>query len=128
MRRQIRSSVFETNSSSTHAICISKKDLSTAELQGTTVLFECGKFGWEVETYKDIFSRASYLYQAILDLNYDNPEKCSEVLTHIKGILSEYGITCYFKPPTTDNWGFKEGYIDHAYDTKEFVESVLESE
>lgn len=127
MKVQIRKGVFETNSSSTHAICISKKDLSTAELQGTTVLFECGRFGWEVETYKDIFSRASYLYQAILDLNYDNPKECSEVLNCIYDTLSEYGITCYFKPPTTDSWGFNEGYIDHAGDTREFVESVLHS-
>lgn len=90
MRIQIRNNVFETNSSSTHAICISKKNPSTAELQRTTVLFECGRFGWEVETYKDISSRASYLYQAILDLNYDNPKKCSEVLNCIYDTLSEF--------------------------------------
>lgn len=127
MRLQIRKNVFETNSSSTHAICINKKDLNTAELQGTTVIFDCGRFGWEVETYKDIYSRASYLYQAILDINYDNPEECSKVLRCINDTLYDYGIACYFIPPKTDSWGFNEGYIDHAFETKEFVDSVLDS-
>lgn len=128
MRRQIRSSVFETNSSSTHAICISKKRVDLDKLRGTTVHFFCGTFGWEVDEYNTLEDRASYLYQAILDLNYDDVEKRSEMLNRIVDILGKYDIDCYFKPPETDRWGFNEGYIDHANQTEEFVEAVLHNE
>ena len=40
MRRQIRRGVFETNSSSTHAICITKEDCKGL---GTHLDFEIGR-------------------------------------------------------------------------------------
>lgn len=46
MKRQIRKSVFETNSSSTHAICITKKK-DNYKLPDH-IDFEFGKFGWGI--------------------------------------------------------------------------------
>jgi hypothetical protein len=48
MKRQVRYGVFETNSSSTHSICIltETEQLSIPD----RVEFECDEFGWEVDT------------------------------------------------------------------------------
>lgn len=46
MKRQIRKSVFETNSSSTHAICITKKK-DNYKLPDH-IDFEFGEFGWDM--------------------------------------------------------------------------------
>ena len=46
MKRQIRRGCFETNSSSTHAICITKTDVNKEGLP-SHVTFTHGEFGWE---------------------------------------------------------------------------------
>ena len=51
---QIRSSVFETNSSSTHSIAISKKPV----VAGKYIRFCIGEFGWA----NGIADTADYLY------------------------------------------------------------------
>ena len=45
MKRQIRRGCFETNSSSTHAICITKADVNKEDLP-SHVTFTHGEFGW----------------------------------------------------------------------------------
>ena len=70
MKRQIRRSVYETNSSSTHAICISKNnDYKKRDY----IEFETGEFGWEWDTYETVHSKASYLITAILN-GYDKED------------------------------------------------------
>ena len=59
MKRQIRSSVFETNSSSTHSIAISKAHV----VAGKYISFRIGEFGWE----NGCADTADYLYTAILE-------------------------------------------------------------
>lgn len=59
---QIRNGVFETNSSSTHSICISKKPV---DADGCHVDFHFGEFGWE----NDDADVADYLYTAIYELD-----------------------------------------------------------
>ena len=54
--KQIRTSVFETNSSSTHSIAISKKPVTI----GKYIYFGIGEFGWE----NDCVNTADYLYTA----------------------------------------------------------------
>ena len=69
---QIRQGVFETNSSSTHAISICKYH-SNVELP-EVVKFESNQdFGWEFEKYTDIYSKANYLWLAICYM-YNTPE------------------------------------------------------
>ena len=55
MKRQIRRCCFETNSSSTHAICITKADVNKEDLP-SNVTFTHGEFGWENDEYSDLWS------------------------------------------------------------------------
>jgi len=62
---QIRKSVFETNSSSTHSISIESGDVklySNINHNGIIVL-SGGQFGWEEETYNDPMTKANYCAQ-----------------------------------------------------------------
>lgn len=63
MKRQIRKSVFETNSSSTHAICITKKKDNYKIPKH--IDFEFGEFGWEHDEYNDPETKLSYLVTMI---------------------------------------------------------------
>lgn len=127
MKRQIRCGVFESNSSSMHAICISKKKPDMDELP-SCISFTHGEFGWEYDIHDGLWSRASYLYQAICDLHYGDEKGLSECINQISDTLGKYGIVCDFEPIKRDEYGFTEGYIDHAEGTSKFVESVLHSE
>ena len=121
MKRQIRRGCFETNSNSTHAICIIKADVNKEDLP-SHVTFTHGEFGWENDEYSDLWSKASYLYQAICSC-YEGDEK-AEVINKITELLAEYGIICDFEPDKDKEWG--DGYIDHGYETIDFVKAVLE--
>ena len=127
MKTQIRSNVFETNSSSTHSICISKDPVNISDIEGKTVVFTHGQFGWEWEQYTSLWSKASYLYQAICDVYRDEKER-SDAMNQIYEILGKYGIDCEFEPTKKDHWCLEYGYIDHGSELKEFVDSILHSE
>lgn len=124
MKRQIRRGTFETNSSSTHAICITKSDVNKSSLPNY-VEFEHGEFGWEVAEYHGLHSKASYLYQAICSCCYGDDDRKENMLNRISKVLYEHGITCTFEPDTSE-WG--DGYIDHGSETIDFVEAVLNDE
>ena len=110
MKRQIRQGVFETNSSSTHAICISKNhDTSNLKLPDS-VLFDHGEFGWECRKLRHVWEKASYLYEAILGTYYVNNSE--EQLNHLKEILNKHGVECDFEPTSGKYWD--DGYIDHV--------------
>jgi len=127
MKRQVRNNVFETNSSSMHSICISKKPVITDDINGKFVYFQPGEFGWEFEKYDDLEDKASYLYEAITDL-YRDEKECSDVLNRLYETLGKYGVSCKFKAKKKDKYGFTEGYIDHVDQTAEFLKAVLHSE
>lgn len=117
MKRKIRKNVFETNSSSTHAVCISKKSDIPKDFQ-KYVNFETDGFGWEFAIYKDTETKANYLYTAMtqtLDRNdrFDAEDK-------IEKWLGRNNIQCDFY--------FGRGNIDGGYELGEFVEFVLSSE
>lgn len=120
---QVRNGVFETNSSSTHSICIPKKTNRT----DTYVEFGIGEYGWENRRVDDT---PSYLYTAILcAYKYD---EAMEKVEKLKSILNRRSIGYSFeKPKWDDSWGYKylnNGYVDHAYETRDFVEAVLNDE
>lgn len=124
---QIRSNVFETNSSSTHSICISKK----TNFIVNHVNFTLGKFGWENDT---VYDTASYLYTAILS-GYEY-EEAMKKLDKLTDILNEHNITYRFEKPKWEISGYSgkpylrydSGYIDHAYETNELVEVLLDDD
>lgn len=118
MKIQIRNNVFETNSSSTHAICITKKHIYPSDLP-EVIVFKHDEFGWEVRKLKSCKKRASYLYEAICSSSnkYDRLET-------LEKILNSYGIKCEFESPGDEYCG----YIDHGYDLYDFVEDLLSDE
>ena len=120
MKRQIRQGVFETNSSSTHAICISKDhDISKLTFPNS-VSFDHGEFGWECRKLMNIREKASYLYEAILGTyRYDDSEG---KINRIKEILNKYGIMCDFESNSNN-----DGYIDHVGDDDmtDWLENML---
>ncbi len=61
-KRQIRQGAFETNSSSTHSICIATE---TQYNIPTSIEFNFGDFGWEVNKLTSRKAKASYLYTCI---------------------------------------------------------------
>lgn len=120
--KQIRNNVFETNSSSTHSICISKKPVS---VDGHFIRFHIGEYGWE----NDCVDAADYLYTAILE-----QDECDELLDKLKKILDKYSIKYNFEEPIyhvssdgEDKW-LEYGYIDHSYELKEFLDIILSNE
>lgn len=123
MKRQIRSSVFETNSSSTHSIAIPKKPV----IAGEYISFNIGEFGWE----NDCVDTANYLYTAILE-----QDDRDELLDKLKDILNNHSIKYKFEEPKYEKsndgkriWlSFKCGYIDHANETRKFILAVLNDE
>ena len=119
MKMQIRQGVFETNSSSIHAICISKDhDISKLELP-FLVKFMRDEFGRENDKLSDTYKKASYLYESILGI-YKN--KADEKLKHIETVLSNYEITCSFEENSY-------GYIDHVgTGVKEWIEKIVDDD
>ena len=126
MNRQIRRGVYETNSSSCHAIAISKTPINTNKLPDH-VTFTHGEFGWESEEYHDTWSKAAYLYEAIYSC-FEDDNNVQEKLDHIIEVLGSYGITCEFEPNERNEYGYCNGYIDHGYETIDFVNEVLEDD
>lgn len=130
MKRQIRRNVFETNSSSTHAICITKKK-NNYKLPDH-IDFEFGEFGWEYDEYRDVDNKASYLITAIFSFGKSETD---EKLARLKNILDVHNITYSIPEPKVKSytWGKTEhfyydlgyNYIDHGGETKGFVYTVL---
>lgn len=115
--KQIRQNVFETNSSSTHSICISKKPVSA---DGHFIRFHIGEYGWEL----DCVGTADYLYTAILCM-----EDSENLLRKLKVILDRHQITYEFEEPNySDSGWLNNGYIDHSYETRDFIDGVLNNE
>ncbi len=68
MKTQIRKGCFETNSSSMHAIVITK-DKPENIYTGYACEFRVGEFGWEHRRYMDFMDKASYLWTIIVNGN-----------------------------------------------------------
>ena len=121
---QVRQSVFETNSSSTHSIAIPKK----CDTIVNQVYFGLDEYGWENSTVRDT---ASYLYTAIM-CAYNESEQIKK-LARLTTILNEHDIAYTFEKPQWETYdsGYKvlaNGYIDHAHATRELVETLLDND
>ena len=121
---QVRKGVFETNSSSTHSICISREHVEPSDF----IYFCLGNFGWD----NDEVSAKDYLYTAIMTM--DNWE---EELDKLKSILDEYGVNYEFEEPElryynyghgVEGYYLENGSIVHCCEVLPFVENVLNDE
>ena len=109
---KIRHNVFETNSSSTHSICIAKDATLTIK---TALHFTSGEFGWEHDTLKSVHEKASYLFTGFYaNGREDDFKKLIELLIS-KGIDATYDDEC-------------DGYIDHSNELHIFLNAICSSE
>ena len=67
MKTQIRRNIFETNSSSVHAITITNKKVNGDLAKYISCEFTVRNFGWEHVTYYDFNAKASYLWTIIVN-------------------------------------------------------------
>ncbi|MBO5435302.1 hypothetical protein J6A31_05755 [bacterium] len=126
MRIQIRKGVFETNSSSTHSICISKTpvEINTNRI----VAFYLKDYGWSEDEEYDVHN---YLYTAIM--TFDDRD---ELLAKLKSILDKNGIKYTMQEPkfhcfSNDGKTYSyldNGGIDHSDGTRAFIDTVLNDE
>ncbi len=114
----VRNSVFETNSSSTHAISF-VTDWNVDKLP-PYVSFHLDSFGWE----SNYVNALDYLYTAIV-VYYDH-DTAEEKLDHLKALMDEHKIEYKFYPEF-DKINPRDGeayYIDHSSDLTEFLEAM----
>lgn len=150
MKIQVRRNIFETNSSSLHAISIVKN--SKVKNYPKEVVFDSGEFGWQPDTYYGTFSKACYLWEAILDYSYkEGNEYINEVklvIEKITNILNKHGIKATFiygnvevvkkvwsdetehlYVKFTDGKGNKdEGWLDHGCECHDLIDALIENE
>ena len=117
---KIRKGTFETNSSSTHSIAISKNKINIPT--GSYINFRIGEYGWEESEY----SFPSYMYTSLL---YNND---IEGLEKLKSILDKWGVEYSFQDPIwhyygEDKW-LDNGYIDHGGETYSIMKKILADE
>lgn len=107
----IRQSVFETNSSSVHSICISKEK---PKILPSRIIFRIGEYGWDNES---VYNTQDYLYTIICSMENDVKKK---YLGEIERILNKNGIDVGFVEPAEGWYG-----IDHVSEAFDFVTTVL---
>lgn len=120
----IRKGLFETNSSSTHAICIGK-DNHDLEIP-SELTFKVGEFGWENAIHDDVLTLASYLYTALTE--WFDKKALTKHVNHIYTLLGHNGCKATFIEPNVGAWGLEEGYIDHSEGLGDFLNKVLSSD
>lgn len=106
--KTIRQSVFETNSSSTHSICVSEE----CELNDTIgkddsgdITLDGGEFGWELAKYEDAKTKADYMAQYVVDWCGDRSIEFQMILVDV--IKRQTGC----REVVFGN--LESGYIDH---------------
>lgn len=133
MSLKVRQGVFETNSSSTHSICIAKYvELTIPE----SLNFSLGKFGWDYRILDSVHKKASYLYTALVCNDREDDVNCIINLLLDKGIevtaeeiiwkynkyTNSKGEECTYKILVPD------GYVDHQNELGEFLDAICEDE
>ena len=126
--KQIRNNVFETNSSSTHSIAIPKKCEAPSRVNLYT-----GDFGWSF----DEVDAADYFYTAIYETS-DTEFELQEKLEKLRSILEAHDIEYHLARVKHHTWfsnydnkeylSLDDGYIDHGYELKDFVDELLNDE
>lgn len=94
--RQVRQSVFETNSSSTHCMCI-VSDRKAELVFPCRLRFSCEEYGRERGELRSAEDKASYLYSSILSLF--ERKKAEDAKSWIMEELGKVGVECDFETP-----------------------------
>jgi hypothetical protein len=139
MTTQIRQSVFETNSSSTHSLSVSPCDsrdlLDTLPLnEDGNVVLAGGEFGWEIEDYTDAYSKANYAaiyvsswageksdrYHEVLDSVIQEQTGCSNVVYDFNTTWEDDCETSYI-----DHQSVEGGQLDYLFDDPELLRQFI---
>ena len=135
MKKQIRKGVFETNSSSTHAICISTDDVLDIPKE---IHFGFDDFGWERDTHSSIRAKANYLYTCLPYVAEDY-NTLQQYVAFIYNTLKSHGV----ENITMDNFEIGVGtwddihfciqpandcYVDHGIEAESFVKDICTDE
>lgn len=119
--RKIRRKVFETNSSSMHAISIGGN--KPIRYVPEVLNFYFGEFGWE-DSYAD---PADYLYTAVYGYFGYNDDLINQWLNYISETLAKRGCKAVFHTnPPSAFW--EHGYIDHSSELYELFEYLSDEE
>src|SRR5690348_3254391 len=125
MKQKVRESVFETNSSSTHSICIAK---DAEIILPESLHFSFGEFGWEHGSLGSTGEKASYLYTGLVANGRQDDFKA------IVAVLEGAGVEVTFEEPVFTNhkdgtpktYADNEGYVDHSDELVSFLNAVCE--
>lgn len=123
MKPVIRQGVFETNSSSSHSLCIAVGELQDmCHLAQKVITAITGEFGWAVETHYDFDTKLAYLYTSAargikLPSDFDSSVLPEELYTDRIRMI-ERVVKNYTKCERVDFVVQKDnyypfGYIDH---------------
>lgn len=121
--RKIRQGVFETNSSSTHSVSISKKnssdfmDTSLVPDEDGNIVLTGGEFGWEVCSYNDAGTKANYLAVALIEYSNIKKSPGSEMYEMFLDVIKEQtGCKEVIMGFSTDWDADDYSYIDHGHE------------
>lgn len=123
---QIRTGVFETNSSSTHSIAIPRSSSTLSYVE-----FNLDEFGW---TFGEA-NPADYFYTAIYETS-ETLDGVKKKVEKLKNILEAHNIKYDFQRPkikeyNDDGYSYfhlENGYIDHGFELTGFVDDLLNDE
>lgn len=104
MKKQVRKNIFETNSSSMHAITVTSQPHRIKYPDMEQIEFHTGEFGWSHIVYCDTHSKASYLWTAI-----------------VHNFIKEYVSGYWKKDKNGKNKTYISGYIVLDVENPEYI-------
>lgn len=125
---KVRSQVFETNSSSSHSLVLNPTMTEMVDPPLPEHIIKSGvfvvypqDFGWEIEDYNDVDTKASYLYADAcqhsdddFDPNDEITRTNNEKLKIIEEAFRRYaGVGVFFEKRDGKNEYYRYGSIDH---------------
>lgn len=108
--KKVRNEVFETNSSSSHSITLSRNENGEFDKKTPIVVkpYWHGGFGWEFETWNTIEEKLAYMIRCLVCYDF-NEENLQDKIKPIQERLHNLGID--FELPTYEE--YMNGYVDH---------------
>ena len=128
--KQVRRCVFETNSSSTHSICIAT-NRNTELFYPTKLTFHCKDFGWKYDRLDTPEEKAAYLYASFLNLY--SRKKAQKIMSFIMDTLYSVGVDCEFEKPIYRKCGnfvyVENASVDHCGEDehRQFVDNTTKN-
>lgn len=133
--KQIRKGVFETNSSSVHAMCIATEPKKLVIPHEVQLYFD--KFGWGEDSISHTQGKLDYALTALFHTYIDDYNAVCDNLYKLYDWLKEdnirfyswgvgdavFGKTIYYDDPIWHNCGS----LDHGREAKEFVDYIFEN-